>query len=186
MLSLYRNNNEKLNNSVVIQRSSCGNSSFTAGTINNSSPNRELGRFANLNRSFNNVASDFRRKIHNLESTSESRLLKTNGSDLVRNFSQRVKHQVQSSLSDPLKGRQLLGRIGTVQNYLGSQCEEECGHCTICQLALSTTNNNLSGVERLQKANSVRKRINILSNKLQLPKFLSENNECDHSDRFTG
>lgn len=180
-----KSNDEK----PTIQRSSSGKLSFTAGIKNQMSIN-ETGRFANLNQSFNNVASDFRRKINNLESTSESRLLltTTNGGGLIRTLSQRVKHQVQSSLSDPLKRGELLGRIGAAQShYNGAQCKEECGHCTICQNILTTTtnNNNLSG-NGLQNANLVRKRINILSNKLQLPKFLTDSNESDYSDRHIG
>lgn len=186
----------KTTTNTLIKRGSCGNSSFTAGITNNSSngagssisrTTRELGRFANLNRSFNNVAKDFRKKIPIIESNSENHLIDdllnagTSGGSLMSNLSQRVKHQVKSSLSEPLKGRELLARISTGgSNNLSRQCEEECGYCLICQ-----PHNNLSDSLRLYKNNSVRKRINILSNKLQLPKFLIDNNN-GQDERYNG
>ncbi|KAI1727804.1 rab-GTPase-TBC domain-containing protein [Ditylenchus destructor] len=156
-----------------------------------------LSRFANLNRSFNNAASsmatDIRRRLHesmghgqehpngsNAETqqngarTSVDEFLGVATPDLIRKFSNKVKHQVQSSLSDPVKGRDILTRLGA--------CQDACGTCARCQNAAVPQDGMHSSavaaeLSPLIKRDSVRKRVAIISHRLQLPNFLQENEQ---------
>uniref|UniRef100_A0A915DQC0 Rab-GAP TBC domain-containing protein n=1 Tax=Ditylenchus dipsaci TaxID=166011 RepID=A0A915DQC0_9BILA len=163
---------------------SSNNASFTSSTFYTRETSR-LSRFAYLNRSFNNaanMATDIRRKLHEIGSEPTTNTLTKDAkgggrsvedfynaaasanspSDLMRKLSQRVKHQVSVSLSDPLKGRDLLSKIGA--------CSEACGTCARCQQA--------SGEQSpLCKTSSVKKRVAAISNRLQLPNFAAEANQ---------
>lgn len=93
--------------------------------------------------------------------------------DLVWSFSQRVKRQVQSSLSEPIKNLDLKS----------SKCELLCETCSQCKTPRNSfrfhLSNKLNAVHSetspLARTSSVRKTMAMFSNRLQLPKFMTDN-----------
>jgi hypothetical protein len=183
---------KSLNN---VCRASSGNSSFTSSSVTR----KEMSRMSTLNRSFNNAASmatDFRRKLHKIADTNNryggggnkgaaddkatsdrhvedflSAAANSGGrgaaspTDMMRKFSQKVKSQVQSSLSDPLKARELI----MVHKILG----DESGGV----------------MSPLARTSSMRKKVTNISNRLQLPRFFSDNGstvEGHHTQAMAG
>lgn len=185
-------------------RTSSGNSSFKLSTNKH-----ELSRFNTLNYSFNNassIASDFRRKIfeklnenNNNDSFKQEKTqisnIKTNNCVFDTNNLQTtnlsnkreflfknkmqlcVKHQVQSTLSDPTRNFKLTG------------CKS-CENCSQCKNfsngsrfnLLNKLNSDTSSLSSLVRTSSVRKTMALFSNRLQLPKFMNDNEKDENKD----
>ena len=100
----------------------------------------------------------------------EKSLLVTPSSEFVRQLSLRVKTQVAATLSDPLKSKN--------QRNI-NPCDEACGTCARCQTSMQNSNATSSP---LTKKASIKKKVADISNRLQLPKFLSDGIDDQNND----
>lgn len=173
----------------AITRANSGNNSFTAASL----CRREISRFSTLNRSFNNVAntlaaSDFCHKLQleqvnvaehgdrtrasrrddyllSVATAADNSMTKDGGNrSFIRSISQQVRQQVQCSLSDPARTRDILVKSCRVENA--------CGICAKCHLRQSI--GLTTGVGYHSRTSSLKRRaaIDQISNNLRLPKFL--------------
>lgn len=107
-------------------------------------------------------------------SEEDDRMNTASSTGFVRQLSLRVKTQVAATLSDPLRTKN--------PNNAPTPCDEACGTCVRCQQSSSAYQNQ--GVNSpLTKKASIKKKVADISNRLQLPKFLSDNpEENDNND----